>query len=91
MLISLAGGGALGVIAQSLFNLPGQTRTELRELRRDLTECEGTCDEVRREAFAANRRCEDLMRSLLMAQENEGRFRREADHYKELWQSGGGR
>jgi chromosome segregation ATPase len=88
--ISIAGGGALAVIVQSLFNLPGQTRTEIRSLRKDLDECRDDCDGCRREANAANRRCEDLMRNLTLAQENEGRSRREADHYKQLWESAGG-
>lgn len=90
ILISVGGGGALAVIVQSLFNLPGQMRTEVRSLRTDLNECENNCDQARQEAHAANRRCEDLTRSLLIAQENEGRHRREADHYRELWQSAGG-
>jgi predicted nuclease with TOPRIM domain len=85
-LVSIAGSGSVAVIATSLLSLPKSARVEMRELRDDLTECQGNCAEAKDEARRARIETDEWKRLHRRIEEDSDRWQKEAEHWRRRWE-----
>lgn len=86
LLVSVACSGAGAAVVTAVLAMPKSARSEMRDLRKDLTKCEGDCAEAKDEARRARIETDEWRRRVVRAEEEADRWRLEAEHWKKRWE-----